>query len=103
MGKPAEPVAPRSTHRFCGRPKKLFKPHVTKREAGPEFYGYGWALSKTDRGTRLIAHNGGNGVFVASFRRYVDDDVVIILMVNYAETYPPKMMGGLLSIIFPQH
>ena len=35
--------------------------------------GYGWTIFKTRRGTKLIAHNGGNGIFAADFRRYVDE------------------------------
>jgi hypothetical protein len=47
-----------------------------------ERYGYGWGVQKTRRGTTLITHNGGNGIFFADVRRYVDEGVVIIAMGN---------------------
>jgi hypothetical protein len=56
---------------------KLFTPHVPEGPEGRSHYGYGWAIFTTPRNTRLVAHNGGNGVFAADFRRYVDEGVVI--------------------------
>ena len=49
---------------------------------GGERYGYGWGIERTRRGTTVIAHNGGNGIFFTDLRRYVDEDVVIIAMSN---------------------
>lgn len=49
---------------------------------GGERYGYGWGIERTRRGTTVVAHNGGNGIFFADFRRYVDEKVVIIAMTN---------------------
>ena len=49
---------------------------------GGERYGYGWGIERTRRGTAVISHNGGNGIFFTDFRRYVDEDVVIIAMSN---------------------
>src|SRR5262249_23190544 len=40
--------------------KKLYTPHMAEGPAAKSHYGYGWAIAKTSRGTRLIAHNGGN-------------------------------------------
>jgi hypothetical protein len=64
--------------------EKYFKPWVPENEEGSSFYGYGWAIARTPRGTRLITHNGGNGIFGADFRRYVDEGVVIIAGSNQA-------------------
>jgi CubicO group peptidase (beta-lactamase class C family) len=50
--------------------------------AGGERYAYGWGVQTTRRGTKVIAHNGGNGYFFTDFRRYVDEKVVIIAMSN---------------------
>lgn len=49
---------------------------------GGEMYAYGWGVQTTRRGSTVITHNGGNGVFFTDFRRYVDEDVVIIAMSN---------------------
>lgn len=49
---------------------------------GREQYGYGWGISTTRRGTKAVTHNGGNGFLFTDFRRYVDENVVIIAMTN---------------------
>lgn len=49
---------------------------------GGERYAYGWGVQQTPRGTAVITHNGGNGIFFADVRRYVDEKVVIIAMSN---------------------
>jgi hypothetical protein len=36
-------------------------------------------VSKTPRGTTLVEHNGGNGIYVAEFLRFVDEDTMIVL------------------------
>lgn len=64
---------------------KMWSPHVPEDEEGSSHYGYGWAIMPTTRDTRLIAHNGGNGIFFADFRRYVDEGVVLLVMSNTTE------------------
>lgn len=64
--------------------EKYYTPHIAEEPGGSSFYGYGWVIQKTGRGTKVIWHNGGNPYFFADFRRYVDDDVVIILATNSA-------------------
>lgn len=62
--------------------EKYFKPYVPEDPEGHSYYAYGWAIFETPRKTRLVAHNGGNGVFFADFRRYVDENVVIYAASN---------------------
>ncbi|HSK73496.1 MAG TPA: serine hydrolase domain-containing protein [Pyrinomonadaceae bacterium] len=64
--------------------EKYYTPHIAEEPGGNSFYGYGWVIQKTSRGTKIIWHNGGNPYFFADFRRYVDDDVVIIVATNSA-------------------
>jgi CubicO group peptidase (beta-lactamase class C family) len=80
---------------------KLFKPHALEEEGGKAYYCYGWVRVKTSRDTTLITHNGGNGIFFADFRRYVDDDIVIIFMSNCAETFTSKSERGIRTVLFP--
>jgi len=65
--------------------EKMFHPWVREGEDADSFYGYGWAIFPMPDGHRLIAHNGGNGIFAADFRRYVDDGVVVFIQSNIAE------------------
>jgi len=60
--------------------EKLFKPYVPT-DAG-DSYGYGWGILTTPRGTKLVAHNGGNGIFFTEFRRYLDEGLVIFAQSN---------------------
>lgn len=65
--------------------RKMYTPHVAEDERGSSHYGYGWGIHRTTRATNLVAHNGGNGIFFADFRRYVDEGVVILVMSNSAD------------------
>jgi hypothetical protein len=61
---------------------KMFAPQFKIREGTA--YGYGWFVMETGRGTKMLYH-GGNETpagFTAEFRRYPDENVTTILMVN---------------------
>ncbi len=58
---------------------KFFKPYVAEGPQAQSHYAYGWAVSKTPRGTTLVEHNGGNGIYVAEFLRFVDEDTMLFL------------------------
>lgn len=62
---------------------KYQAPHVP--EGGGTHYGYGWSIATTSRGTKLVTHDGSNGIFTADFRRYVDDGVVIAIGSNRSD------------------
>ena len=62
--------------------QKYFAPHIAEDESGQSFYGYGWVISTTPRKTKLVMHNGGNGVFFADFHHYADEKVVIVFLTN---------------------
>ncbi len=79
--------------------KKYLAPHVNE-GYGDTFYGYGWVTFKTRRGTKLLAHNGGNMIYSADFRRYVDEDVMIFQATNSAKYDPDSISEGLARIIF---
>lgn len=67
--------------------RKYYFPTLRKDEVGrPAHYGYGWDVSKTDRGTTRIWHNGTNRVFFADFYRFIDEGITIILMTNREQT-----------------
>jgi CubicO group peptidase (beta-lactamase class C family) len=57
-------------------------PHVAENDKMTSYYGYGWAISKSDRETKIVAHNGSNGLYFADFVRFIDDDVVVIYITN---------------------
>jgi len=57
-------------------------PHVAENESGTSHYGYGWAIFKSPSGTKIVTHNGSNGIYFADLIRYVEDDVVVIVLSN---------------------
>jgi len=58
---------------------KYFKPYVVEGPRGLSHYAYGWAVSKSARGTTVVQHNGGNGIYVAEFVRFPDEDAMLFL------------------------
>jgi CubicO group peptidase (beta-lactamase class C family) len=80
--------------------KKAFTPYVREGDGAPSFYGYGWALFKTPRGTNLITHNGGNGIFSADLLRYVDEGVFVYGASNVAEIPAWQVTPHLAAIVF---
>ncbi len=79
---------------------KLFTPHVAENPEGTFHYGYGWAITRTPRGTRLVMHNGGNGYFFADFLRYIDEDAVVILATNDASQAVTIVRERILAAVF---
>ena len=62
--------------------EQLTFPHVKENESGDAYYGYGWTLMESDRNTKIIAHNGSNGVFYTDFLQLPEENTVIIYMTN---------------------
>lgn len=60
--------------------KKYWAPHVS--EGGDTFYGYGWSIAKAPDGTKIVTHNGGNGIFFADMAIVPDKGLVVFLMTN---------------------
>lgn len=80
--------------------KKLYTKHTPEYD-NTSFYGYGWAIFPTSRGTELVTHNGGNGVFFADFWRYFDEEVVIIVLSNRANDLSDRLAGQIRKIVIP--
>jgi len=79
--------------------EKLFTPYVAEDPQGSSHYGYGWAIFRTKRGTKLVAHNGGNGIFAADFHRYLDEDAVLFLA-SSAEVSAIAVSDKVAAILF---
>jgi CubicO group peptidase (beta-lactamase class C family) len=80
--------------------RKMWTPHVAEGPEGQSHYGYGWAIMKTNRGTPLITHNGGNGIFFADFRRYVDEGVVVLVASNTTDAPAEYALTPMLRLLF---
>jgi CubicO group peptidase (beta-lactamase class C family) len=78
---------------------KYFGRHIDE-GFGDSWYGYGWSISDTSRGTTRIAHNGGNSIFSADFHRYVDEDVVVFVTSSSSEFFIDPISRSLAAIVF---
>ncbi|WDE10271.1 serine hydrolase domain-containing protein [Thalassomonas haliotis] len=79
---------------------KLFSPYVAENEAATSHYGYGWAVFKTRRNTKLVAHNGGNPYFFSDFRHYSDENILILFATNDRSKKNFKQYGRLIKAVF---
>jgi hypothetical protein len=81
---------------------KFMTGYVNEGPAGLSKYAYGWAVSRTSRGTRLVEHNGGNGVYVAELLRFVDDRVTMFVTSTVSELTATTAVRVVSRIVFGQ-
>ena len=79
---------------------KYFKPYVPEGPRGLSYYAYGWAVSKSARGTAVVQHNGGNGIYVAEFMRFPDEDAMLFLTSTDAGLTATPVVAVLERILF---
>jgi CubicO group peptidase (beta-lactamase class C family) len=56
--------------------------YVPENDEETSFYGYGWAIFNSSANTKIITHNGSNGIYFADFIRYLEDNIVVIALSN---------------------
>ncbi len=79
---------------------KLYHPKIRPEEDDTSFYAYGWDVSKTDRNTTRIWHNGANNIFYADFMSFVEEEVTLIMMSNVSNRKIGNFNFELANIIF---
>lgn len=62
--------------------RKLTTPYVDEQPGGESQYAYGWAIFRSKRNTKIVTHNGGNGIFFHELLWLPEEDTVIILATN---------------------
>lgn len=80
--------------------QKYFAPELRLDETGEGYYAYGWDVHQTVRNTIVIQHNGTNRIFYADFRRFVDENVAVIMLLNKAEPSLNEVTFVIADIIF---
>jgi CubicO group peptidase (beta-lactamase class C family) len=76
----------------------LEAPHAD--EGGGTAYGYGWSIQRSPSGTKLVAHNGGNGVNFADFLRFVEDGRCIFVATNVGSRFRGTLAYDLAAILY---
>lgn len=80
--------------------EKMYGRYGPDSPAEDAWYGYGWMVWPTPRGTRLIKHNGGNGIFYADFLRFVDEGTSIFLVTNRSTRAASRVGWTLADLVF---
>jgi CubicO group peptidase (beta-lactamase class C family) len=82
--------------------RKFMTGYVNEGPQGRSQYAYGWAVMNTSRGTRLVTHNGGNGIYVAELLRFVDDKVTIFVTSTVSGMTASSAVRVVSAIVFGQ-
>jgi len=61
---------------------KLTTPYILEYEGETSYYAYGWAIYKTSRKTKMIAHDGSDGTFYYDFKWYPKEKLTILYATN---------------------
>jgi CubicO group peptidase (beta-lactamase class C family) len=79
--------------------KKYFTPYVKEYPEGNSYYGYGWVIQKTERGSTLIWHNGGNGIYNAFMGFEPENGLVVVVSSNIAGKISDDYAGRIGEIL----
>jgi CubicO group peptidase (beta-lactamase class C family) len=80
--------------------QKLFHPKLRTEETDVSYYAYGWDVSKTNRNTTQIWHNGTNRIFYADFLRFIDENVTFIMLSNKSHANFNNLNFEMARIVF---
>lgn len=83
--------------------EKLYHPKIRANENNNTIYAYGWDVSKTNRNTFRVWHNGTNNIFYADFMRFIDEKTTLILMSNKTFRGTDRLIFEIAKIIFEKN
>lgn len=82
--------------------EKLTAPHILEYEGESSYYGYGWVTFQSDRGTKIITHNGFNGVSYYEFIWFPEEDALILFSTNSSTRESSRIPFELEKMLFDQ-
>ncbi|MBI3792123.1 MAG: serine hydrolase [Gemmatimonadetes bacterium] len=80
--------------------RKWMTGYVNEGPMGMSKYAYGWAVHMSPRNTRVVEHNGGNGVYVAEWRRLVDEGITILVTSSVSNLTASAVVDNVESLVF---
>jgi CubicO group peptidase (beta-lactamase class C family) len=80
--------------------RALQTPHVAEDSTSRSHYGYGWSIATTTRNTRLVTHNGFDGVYYADLGRYVDEGVTVVFLTNQFDVLGEAVLDAVPRLLF---
>ena len=81
----------------------LYHPSIRDNENSNVIYAYGWDVSKTNRNTFRVWHNGTNRIFYADMMRFIDEKTTLIILSNKTLPGVDQMNLTLAKIIFEKN
>ena len=81
--------------------ERYLTPHVPEGLGSDGYYAYGWAVENTPVG-RLVWHTGGNGFFFAEVRRYIEADLLLVLLSNESNAVADTLATELAAAVLPE-
>ncbi|MBK9320125.1 MAG: tetratricopeptide repeat protein [Bacteroidetes bacterium] len=82
---------------------KLYHPLIRANENNNAIYAYGWDVSRTNRNTFRVWHNGTNNIFYADVMRFIDEKTTLILMSNKTFRGTDQLNFEIAKIIFEKN
>jgi len=77
-------------------------PYVAEYEDKSSHYAYGWAVFKSKRDTKVITHNGFNGISYYEFVWFPEEDTVILFASNAFIRPIGRMTGEIENMLFDE-
>ncbi|WP_018982325.1 serine hydrolase [Salinimonas chungwhensis] len=79
---------------------KLTKAYVKQRPDNNIAYGYGWSVFDSPKDTKMVGHNGSNGVYYFDLRWLKNEDLVIIYASNAMVQDTPSVSENIELMLF---
>ena len=83
--------------------EKLTYPYVPESADSSSFYAYGWAVFKSDRDTKVITHNGFNGINYYEFVWFPEENALILLATNAFTRSVGRMTKEIEKMLFDKN
>ena len=80
--------------------EKLTAPYVAENEDESSHYAYGWAIFESNRNSKVISHNGFNGVSYYEFSWFPEEDALILFATNTSTREASRIPYELEKMLF---
>lgn len=77
----------------------IFQKHVQQETEGSLFYGYGWDVATTSRGTKVVNHDGSNGIYYARITWWQEEGFLLFTASNQANQPYEALHSNLNALI----
>lgn len=80
--------------------KQFTTGYIKEYDDGDSQYAYGWAVFNSKRNTKVVAHNGSNGVFFYDYVMFPDEETLILFVTNGLTRPQYGMANAIEAILF---